>query len=72
MSALPLKASEYKKAIENAAAVALADYPTDVEMRCRLFVASLAGALNFHDQELATSLREVYIAFPGVTVGSQP
>lgn len=62
-------AKDYRKAIESAAAVALAEFPADVDMRCRLFVASLAGVVNFHDQGLATSLREVYVSFPGATVG---
>lgn len=54
-----LKASEYKLAIESHAASALAQCPTEADMRCRVFVASLAGTLDVHDQKLAAKLRQI-------------
>lgn len=54
-----LKASEYKLAIESHASYALAECPTDVELRCRLFAACLANTLDLHDQKLAAKLRQV-------------
>ena len=59
-----LKASEYKIAIESHAASALIQCPTDVEMRCRLFVACLANTLDLHDQKLAAQLRTVCYDVP--------
>lgn len=56
-----LKASEYKSAIERHTAAALVEFPIDVDMRCRLFVAFLTGTLEYHDQKLAAKLRQVYL-----------
>jgi hypothetical protein len=59
-----LKASEYKMAMESHAAYALAECPTDTEMRCRLFVAFLANTVDLSDQKLAAKLRQVCYDVP--------
>ena len=59
-----LKASEYKMAMESHATYALAECPTDTEMRCRLFVAFLANTVDLSDRALASKLRQLCYSVP--------
>lgn len=64
-----MTAKDYKKAIEDSAALALKEYPDNIEMSSRMFVAFLSTRIGLHDQPLSVRLDEVWSTWSRTEAG---